>query len=100
MSDLVRNTFAAARAAPKTTSITAGNGSAVQGADFACAIGAYVSLAAGASHKVRVGDSTVTTTTGLELSPGDVVFLPVANLNHLYAISEDAATQQVDVTAF
>lgn len=87
---------AAAVGAATATSLTTTN--AIQLASASCTLGVWVSAPLANTAAVYVGDSTVTTASGIELQPGDREFFPVANANLLY-LRTGTTTQSVRTLA-
>ena len=56
---------------------------------------ACVKALTGNSAAVYIGHSAITTSTGMELSPGDAVCLPVANLGLLYVVAAASVGDKV-----
>lgn len=67
-------------------------------ASQACTLGAYVAASPANTALVYVGGSSVTTSIGTPLAPGDRIWLPVSNTSAVYAIT-GTATQTLTATA-
>lgn len=66
-------------------------GSATALASGAAVKGVRVQADYANTTNVRVGDSNISTTRGIQLAPGDVIFIETANASNIYQIAESGS---------
>ena len=68
-------------------SVPTGSAAAITATSFTCKSGVLVLSLPANTATVYIGDSTVTTSNGLPLAPGDRIFIPVINPASIFVIS-------------
>lgn len=74
-----------------TPAAVTGTGSPVALASAVAASGVLLQADATNSTNLRIGDANTSTTRGIQLSPGDAIFLPVTNASLLYVVAESGS---------